>query len=295
MNAQLNDWTDVHYAYQVARLGTLSAAALFLDVHHSTVLRRIEGLEKRLNARLFQRSPRGYTPTEAGLMLLKVAEQTENDFERLFGQLQGLDQQIHGTLIVTSVSSFSQQLIKILAEFQQRYPDLKIEYVEDTRLYKLEHGEAHVSIRPGAQPVDPDYVVQQLADLGATLFASKDYIKRYGKLKNLQDIDDHRFISTVRTLTNVPAMAWMNKHVPDSQIAFKTVDFIGMKLAAEQGVGIGVLSGWMAKESKALTALIPPPPEWRAKLWLITHRDVHRTSKVQLFTQFLKERLVFDE
>ena len=119
MSAQLNHWTDIHIAYQVARLGTLSAAADHLDVHHSTVLRRIDALEKRLNCRLFQRSARGYTPTEAGKTLLKVAEQTQSDFERLFGQIQGVDEQIKGTLVVTSVSSYSQVLIKLFAEFQQ--------------------------------------------------------------------------------------------------------------------------------------------------------------------------------
>lgn len=293
MNAQFNNWTDIHYAYQVARLGTLSAAAAHLDVHHSTVLRRIDALETRLNTRLFQRSARGYTPTEAGAMLLKVAEQTQSDFERLFGQLQGVDAQIQGTLIVTSVSSYSEKLIKILGDFQLLHPDLRVEYVEDSRLYKLEHGEAHVSIRPGAQPLDPDYVVQPLATHESTLFASKAYIKRYGRMKSLDDYAGHRFVGTVRSLMNVPAMAWLKKTVPDDQVVFKTVDFIGMSRAVENGVGIGGLATWSAAELQDVVAMINPPEAWNTSLWLVTHRDVHRTTKVQQFTGFLKEQLVF--
>lgn len=293
MSAQLNNWTDIQVAYQVARLGTLSAAADLLDVHHSTVLRRIDALEKNLNVRLFHRHPRGYTPTEAGNLLLKVAQQTQADLERLMGQLQGVDEQISGTLVVTSVESFRSKLIPLLAEFQQQYPDLHIDYVEDSRLYRLEHGEAHVSIRPGAEPRDPDYVVQPLATLPSTLYASHSYVRRHGKPASLQDVSGHRFVGCVRSLMNVPMMAWLKKQVPDEQVVFRTVDFVGLRQAVESGVGIGPLHCWLAQESEKLQPLLEPPGSWDTRLWLVTHRDVHRTSKVQLFTQFVKANLRF--
>ncbi|MGO2169571.1 helix-turn-helix domain-containing protein, partial [Pseudoalteromonas sp.] len=53
MAIQFDDWQDVKVAFEVARSGTLTAAAEKLNVHHSTVLRRINNLEKSLNARLF--------------------------------------------------------------------------------------------------------------------------------------------------------------------------------------------------------------------------------------------------
>ncbi|NRA61690.1 MAG: LysR family transcriptional regulator [Psychrobium sp.] len=53
MNAQIEPWDDIRVAYVVARLGTLSAAAEQLNIHHSAVLRRISALEKSLNTRLF--------------------------------------------------------------------------------------------------------------------------------------------------------------------------------------------------------------------------------------------------
>lgn len=53
MAVKFEDWQDVKVAFEVARLGTLTAAAEALNVHHSTVLRRINNLEKNLNTRLF--------------------------------------------------------------------------------------------------------------------------------------------------------------------------------------------------------------------------------------------------
>ena len=73
----VDTWDEIRTAYQVARLGTVSGAAEVLGVHHATVIRHIDALEKRLGAKLFQRHARGYTPTEAGQELLKVAQTTE--------------------------------------------------------------------------------------------------------------------------------------------------------------------------------------------------------------------------
>ena len=66
-------WDEIRTAYQVARLGTVSGAADVLGVHHATVIRHIDALEKRLGTRLFQRHARGYTPTEAGREETRIA------------------------------------------------------------------------------------------------------------------------------------------------------------------------------------------------------------------------------
>ena len=55
----MDNWDEVRTAYQVARLGTVSGAADVLGVHHATVIRHIDALEKRLGAKLFQRHARG--------------------------------------------------------------------------------------------------------------------------------------------------------------------------------------------------------------------------------------------
>lgn len=288
---QSGHWSDIHFAYQVASLGTLSAAAEALDVHHSTVLRRIEALEKLLNTRLFQRHARGYTPTEAGRLLLQVAEQTQHSFETLMGQLAGVDEQLSGKVIVTSVDSFGREIMAVLAEFQSTHPEIRVEYVVDARLFKPEYGEAHVCIRPGAKPDHPDYIVQHLRCNEASLFASREYIKRFGPLKSLQDTQGHRFISTQEPLLHVPFMNWLETEVPPGQIYFRASDFTSMVEAARAGMGILPFHITAAKQHEMLIPLTEPVPEWETDLWLVTHRDVHRTAKIQVLTQLIKERM----
>lgn len=288
----MRDWNDIHIAYQVVQSGTLSAAAEALDVHHSTVLRRVNALEKRLGTALFHRHARGYSPTEAGLMLTEVAENTQVNFDRLFGQLQGIDTQLKGTLIVTSVNTMTPNITPLLAEFQKLYPEIKLEYAAESRIYKLEHGEAHVGIRPGAKPNDPDYVVQSLGNNHSTLFASKDYVKRNGSMASLEQIEGHRFISTINPYRFVHFMRWIEDNVPDDQISFRTGDFTGFIPAIKSGFGCAPVNCWLASTEPELIPLLSPPQEWDGELWLVTHRDMHRTSKVQAFTKFLKQKMV---
>ena len=289
--ARINDWSDIHFAFQVARLGTLSAAADVLDVHHSTVLRRIDALEKRLNTRLFHRHARGYTATDAGKLLLQVGSQTQEEFDRLIGQLAGADEQLTGNLVITTVNSLTAPLTPVMGEFQRLHPEIRIEYVADSRIFRLEYGEAHVSIRPGAQPKDPDYIVQHLRTLKTTLYASPKYVRQYGKMKNLKECKDHRFVSSIAPFTNVPHMVWMKQNIPEEQVYYRASDFIAMMYAAESGIGIAPVDCWLGELNEKLKPMFDPPAEWNTELWLVTHRDIHRTPKVQALTQFLKDKL----
>ncbi len=295
MSAQITDWNDIHVAYQVAKLGTLTAAAEALNVHHSTVLRRINALEKKLGSRLFHRHARGYEPTEAGQLLTQVAEDTQNSFDRLLGKLEGADTQLTGTLVITTVNNLAPFLMPILADFQEEYPEIKLEYATDSRLLKLEHGEAHISIRPGKKPNDPDYVVQKLASVATTLYGSLDYVMKHGLIQDLSDVTGHRFISTIESFDRTVFMQWMNANVPPEQIYYRSNTFSNFPHAAIAGLGAAPIACWQARMESSLRPLLPPPEDWNFDLWLLTHRDMHRTSKVQAFTQFLKNRFIKEQ
>lgn len=285
------NWSDIYVAYQVAKLGTLSAAADALDVHHSTILRRIDALEKQLNTRLFHRHARGYTVTAAGQRLLKVAENTEEAMDRLVGEIAGIDEQLTGTVVVTTVDSMVSHLTPIFAEFLHRHPEIHLEVVADPRIFRLEYGEAHISIRPGAEPKDPDYIVQHLRRLSASLYASESYLTQYGQFKGLDQIAGHRFISLERPRLNIPYMAWLEENVPPSQIVYRCSDFQSMRQAALAGIGIAPLGLLVTHNCPELIPLYVAQESWASDLWLVTHRDVHRTAKVQALTALIKSNL----
>lgn len=287
MDTHLENWNEIRTAWMVARHGSLSAAAQALGVHHATVLRQVAALETRLGVRLFQRHSRGYTPTDAGQTLFKVATSAAEQFDLLPARLANPDTAISGKLIITTVPELADKLIPTIANFQRDHPDIQIELLSESRLLRLEYGEAHVSIRAGAPPSEPDNIARPLSRLSATMFAHRDYIARHGRPDGLEDIAGHRYITMLRVDQRLPPLMWIEQTVPPEQIVFRGSDHRAMQDAAQAGMGIMPMITWPQLEEPELVELFPPPADWSGDLWLVTHRDNHRIPKVQAFREFL--------
>lgn len=286
----MDNWDEVRTAYQVARMGTVSGAAEVLGVHHATVIRHIDAIEARLGVKLFQRHARGYTPTEAGNDVLRVAQATEDQFNQLVGRLKGQGDDVSGELVVTSLVSLAPVMAPVLAEFQIENPGLVVRYLTGDRLFRLEYGEAHVAIRAGAVPDQPDNVVQPFFQQSVGLYASKDYIARRGLPETIEDLADHTFVGSDDENSRAPFNRWLRATVPNAHIGFRGTDEQVLREALLAGAGIGFMSQWQAARHDSLVEVMPSKEDWTASLWLVTHVDLHRTNKVQSFLTFLKAR-----
>lgn len=285
----MDNWDEIRTAFQVARLGTVSGAAEVLGVHHATVIRHIDALERRLGAKLFQRHARGYTPTEAGHDLLKVAQTTQEQFGQLASRIKGQGETVTGELVVTSVTGISHVLTPVFAAFQKAHPDVIIRFVSDMRLFRLDYGEAHVAIRAGGPPQEPDNVVQPLVRLQMGLYASASYVQAHGRPESLADFPRHRFVGPDNLDHRAAFYQWLVRTVPHDRIVYRTGEPEAMEQAVHMGLGIGFLRSWEARQVEGLVEIMPPRPEWESPLWIVTHVDLHRTRKVQSFLATLKD------
>ena len=287
----MTDWDEIKTAYQVARMGTVSGAAEVLGVHHATVIRHIDALEGQLGVKLFQRHSRGYTATEAGEDLLRVAKATDDQFNQMVGRIKGHGTEVSGDLVVTSLDSLSPRIAPILAAFQYKNKDVVVRYLTGARLFRLEYGEAHVAIRAGVAQDQPDNVVQPLLELKMGAYASKSYVAEYGVPQSPEDYPKHRFVGPEDQENRAPYYKWMRAIVPESSITFRTSDMQAANAAVRAGAGIGFLEVTHASRDPDLVEIHPPRPEWYAPIWLVTHVDLHRTTKVQALLRFLKDHM----
>ncbi len=287
----MDDWDEIKTAYHVARAGTVSGAADVLGVHHATVIRHIDALEGRLGVKLFQRHPRGYTATEAGEDLLRVAQATDDQFTQMVGRIKGRGADVSGDLVVTSLASLAPRIAPVLAAFQRQNRDVVVRYLTGSRLFRLEYGEAHVAIRAGIAPDQPDNVVQPMMDLQVGAYASRDYVAEYGIPQGPQDYPTHRFIGSDDADNRAPYYKWLHENVPRHAITFRTSDMQSADAAMHAGAGIGFMTAEQAQADPDLVEIHAPRPEWSAPIWLVTHVDLHRTTKVQALLQFLKDNI----
>jgi DNA-binding transcriptional LysR family regulator len=284
----MDTWDEIRTAYQVARLGTVSGAADVLGVHHATVIRHVDALEKRFGTRLFQRHARGYTPTEAGRDLMAVAEAIEAQLAQMVGRIKGLGEDIAGELLVTSIRGMEARLTPVLAAFQAEHPALVIRYASDMRLFRLDHGEAHVAIRAGTEPQEPDYVVQPFVSVPNALYATRGYLDQHGMPASVEDLAQHRFVVPDTREARAPYHVWLRDNVPETALAFRVTDPSATEAAIASGAGLGFLSVATAAGVPGLVEVMGPRPDWSAALWIVTHVDLHRTRKVQAFLTHLK-------
>lgn len=284
----LPNWDEIRTAFQVARLGTVSGAAEVLGVHHATVIRHIDALEKALGTKLFQRHARGYTPTESGRDLLSVAQTTEEQFAQLASRIKGQGEAVAGELVVTSIAGASDLLTPVLTSFQRQHPGVRLRFLTDMRVFRLDYGEAHVAIRAGNAPEEPDNVVQPLTRIRTGMYATQSYIERMG-MPVETEFDRHEFVCVDNEATRAPFYRWLMARVAPERFTFRSTELPALEAAVLQGAGIGFLAAYKAAQSPDLVEIMPPRPEWDASLWLVTHVDLHRTRKVQAFLAHLKE------
>ncbi|MCX7288685.1 MAG: LysR family transcriptional regulator [Rhodobacterales bacterium] len=285
----MENWDEIRTAFQVARLGTVSGAAEVLGVHHATVIRHIDALERRLGAKLFQRHARGYTATEAGRDLLSVAQTTEEQFAHLSSRIKGQGETVSGELVVTSIAGIADLLTPVMVSFQEKWPDVRVRFLTDMRVFRLDYGEAHVAIRAGSGPEEPDNVVQPLTRISSGLYAAQPYVDRFGLPASEADFAGHRFVCADNEMTRAPFHRWLRATVHPDQIAYAATEPAALESAVLQGAGIGFLSAFRAVGRVGVVEVLPPREEWASPLRIVTHVDLHRTRKVQAFLAHLKD------
>lgn len=284
----IDTWDEVRTAFHVARIGTVSGAAQALGVHHATVIRHIDALEARLGVRLFQRHPRGYTPTEAAMDLLHVARTTDEQFAHLASRLRGMGESVSGDLVVTTLATLSPLLAPVLAQFQIAHPEVHLHHVTGDRVFRLEYGEAHVAVRAGPAPEEPDNVVRALGASDSAIYAARPYLDAHGTPDIDGDLSTHRFVGPDNPDSRAPFHRWLRDRVAPEQVVFRTSDAGAARHAIAEGVGLGFLAVWEAARHPDLVQVCAPRADWASPLWIVTHMDLHRTAKVQAFVDHLK-------
>lgn len=285
----MENWDEIRTAYQVARLGTVSGAAEALGVHHATVIRHVDALEKRLGTKLFQRHARGYTPTETGRDLLSVAQTTEEQFGQLVSRIKGQGETVTGELVVTAITGIANLMSPVFAAYTEDYPTVKIRFLTDMRVFRLDYGEAHVAIRAGGPPQEPDYVAQQLMTMKYGLYAARSYVEKHGAPTTEAELASHRLIGAEASESRAPFYRWLRDRVPPEAISFRITEPAANTEALKAGLGLGFCDTHFAKQNQDLVEVFPARPEWDAPLWIVTHVDLHRTLKVQSFLTHLKK------
>ncbi|BEP94223.1 LysR family transcriptional regulator [Acidovorax sp. sif1233] len=120
---------QLRYFVRVVERGSMSRAALDLDVVQSALSQQITRLEGELATRLLHRTPRGVAPTEAGLAFFREAQLTLRHADQAVRAAQ--QARLSGTVTVGLAPTTSSVLgLPLMQAMRARYPDVRLHMVE---------------------------------------------------------------------------------------------------------------------------------------------------------------------
>jgi DNA-binding transcriptional LysR family regulator len=271
------DWDDVRYFLALARLGSVRAAGIELGVSHSTVARRVESLEERLSARLFDRSRDGYTLTAAGEQVLPTAERVEREMAALEREVVGRDARLSGRVTVTCTDPFvSALLIEALAPFCREHPGIELSVTVDARSLDLARREADIALRATAADSSPaeSLVGRKLAPLVMASYVATAHAER---------LDPEREGSEARWLSiEDPAMHDLligGSGYPDLPEWGSFCSLSLITQAARAGLGLALLPTYVGDADPQLQRLPRTRLRHLGDLWLVTHPDLRDNAR----------------
>lgn len=284
------DWDDLRHFLAIVERGSISGAAALLKVNHSTVLRRIGALEDRLAQRLFDRLPGGYALTAEGHALAEGLAGVRERIEAAQRALQGGDEQLRGTLRLTTTDTLLHGLLlPVLADFRARHPEVQLEVTVGNSFLSLTQREADVAVRGTNQP--PENLVGRRAGVIRTaLYAAPRYLDT---LPPGAGPADWQWIALDESLAHLEQARRVRAQVEPARIALRFDTLVGMADAVAAGLGVGWLLCPLAAQ-RGLVALEPPAPEMDTGIWVLTHPDLKALARVRALTEHLFDALSAD-
>jgi DNA-binding transcriptional LysR family regulator len=176
---------------KVAETHSFSEAARRMRASKSAVSRQIAALEADLGARLFHRTTRSMTLTEAGRGYFERASRILSDLDEANLSVSQLQSAPRGRLRVSAPMSFGfLHLAPALTEFLSVYRDVEVDIALNDRFVDLVDEGFDVAVRVGTL-VDSSLVARRLAPIRRVVCASPAYLKAHGTPASPDDLKTH--------------------------------------------------------------------------------------------------------
>lgn len=282
----------------IVREGSIRGAARILEMAPPTVSQALKQLESEIGLPLFTRTTRRIELTEAGKLLDQRISGAINTLDYAFESVRDMNNKPSGRVRITLPRFVFQFFLQpIYAEFCERYPSIQLEIsVTDRAVNILEEG-YDVGIRFGER-VEQGMVARQIVPpMKEALFASEEYLKKYGNPRSPRDLQGHKLIQYRFISSNqlAPLILKENKQSVTVQmpIALIVNDTDAMIDAAVKGIGIGRMVEPMIQE-KLDQGLVHPilANYWESYsgLHLYFMQNSQKALRVRTLIDFLLEK-----
>jgi DNA-binding transcriptional LysR family regulator len=259
-------WLEVFR--EVARRGSLTAAASALGYTQSAVSRQIAALERDTGTRLFDRLARGMRLTDEGRCLLGHAHAVLERLDAARGDLTALRTLDAGRLRLGAFDTAEAALLpRALAAFRAEHPRVVLSLAQANTpelLAALSAGEldlAIVSVYPGADPIDKTrYALRLLAEDPLLVALARDHPLAGARRLRLADLAAESWIEGNPSGTSALVSACLRAGF-QPRVAFPVREWTAKQGFVAAGLGLALVPRLGASAVRADIVLVPLAPE----------------------------------
>jgi DNA-binding transcriptional LysR family regulator len=294
--SKLPDLEGLAIFAKVLQMQSFARAASDLQLSKATVSKAVSRLEARFGARLFNRTSRRLSLTEAGKQLAERAALILSEGE--LAESEGIANATapRGHVRLAAPMSFGVlRVAPVLPEFLDCYPEVSIDlHLSDAHVDLIGEG-YDAAIRIAALP-DSSLVARTLVAMPRYLVASPHYLEEFGWPNHPQRLTEHRCIGYASTVGDTWHFTLENGDTatvrPTGPLRVNNGD--AMMPALVGGTGLGILPDFIIREALDDGRLEVVLPEWKvsggAVHW-VTPPGGRRPKRVEVLADFLAEKL----
>lgn len=300
MNRRSLDDQLIRTTLLVARAGSFAAAARETGVDPSSVSRQIAALEDTLGIRIFERTTRWLTLTEAGRIYIDRITAALDAMDEAADSARDAISEPSGLLRVTSSVAFGERwLIPRVASFRAQHPRIDLDLILTDAVVDLANDGIDLALRLGPPPETGTFVAAKLFDTTYRVVASPSYIAQFGQPKTPQDLAQHDGL-----LFNLPAFRrqWLFRDPKDGSTqealpkqSLTISNALALRRAALAGMGIAMLADWTIAEDLENGELIDLFPDHQTSAgnfdsaaWIIYLSRSYVPARLRAFIDHIK-------
>jgi DNA-binding transcriptional LysR family regulator len=281
------NWESLKTFLSVATKGSLSGAAVELNVNHSTIFRRLKTLEDQIGGRLFEKIDNRYILTSIGEELRAHAHQIAAKFDVIERSVMGQDLAPKGTVRITAPFNIANRYLPMfLNDFRDFYPEIDIVVLSSNQEINMNSRMADIALRISSSP--PEHLVgRKILEIPWGVFAGPSYIEKLQTPITLKTLGEHKLIGGVGQMLNLPAFRWLDQMHP-TKIFTRCDELTAMSYFAEEGQGLAFLP--LDQSRQNLICLCEFPQGKTSDLWVLTHPDLRKTERIKLLMKYLSKQ-----
>lgn len=261
--------TELEAVLAVARRRSFRAAADELSVSTSALSHAVAALEARIGVRLFNRTTRSVSLSEAGAQFVQTVAPALATIQTALDQAGSFRDTPSGTLRINTSAGAARQVMPVFIAFLQRYPEMKLDIVTEGRLVDIVVEGFDAGIRL-IDTVPQDMIAVPFGESQRfALVGSPEYFARHKPPRTPADLARHRCIRS--RMPSGVIYQWeferRGEVVRVDGEGALTLDEPNLMLAAARaGLGLAYLTEWNVNADLEAGTLVRVLEDWTPAL-----------------------------